>query len=254
MAGVPPRVPPNGVVNGGKARVKATTKLAHLKFMQKAAAKAETAAKATAADKEAEPSTVEQAVASGASEHWTTGGSRQAGGCQVIIEDAPPPGAPLGRLSFGAFNPAIEALQAATDTAAAAQPAAQAASRNGTADAISDEAMAATLGGNAPGVSNNTSATVAPASGASRAEAARKEALASMTRPQLGRINSPADKPVSNHADNSNGLLPLSPTVAKLEEATPYGSSKKQKHRRGLLEGEQYIAPLRHMKRKKHGR
>lgn len=51
-------------------------------------------------------------VQSGETERWSAADGQAGRGCRVIVEDAPPPGASLGRLSFGAFNPTIEALQA----------------------------------------------------------------------------------------------------------------------------------------------
>ncbi len=43
-------------------------------------------------------------------DRWTAAGA-QLNGCRVIAEDAPLPGALIGHMSFGAFNPAVEALQ-----------------------------------------------------------------------------------------------------------------------------------------------
>ena len=37
------------------------------------------------------------------------------GGCIVITEDAPLPGASLGHMSFGGFSPALEAMQVPTN-------------------------------------------------------------------------------------------------------------------------------------------
>ena len=45
-------------------------------------------------------------------DRWTAaGGGAAPDSCCVIAEDAPLPGAALGHMSFGAFNPAVEALQ-----------------------------------------------------------------------------------------------------------------------------------------------
>lgn len=237
---------------GSKPRVKATVKLAHLKFMQKAAAKAKPVAIPIAAERETPAN--DSAVPSGDVEQWSAADGCRGGGCRVIVEDAPPPGAPLGRFSFGAFNSTVEALQAATEAAQAA-PAATAAQAD-VSVSISDATMAATLGGSSQEGPGGNATVTTPADSTSRAAAARKEALASMRGVAVGREQSglrQAAASGSHYADDGSGLLSLLPTAARPEKLSqPRGGKKK--HGRGLRDGEEDIAPLRQPKRKKHGR
>lgn len=121
---------------------------------------------------------------------------------------------------------------------------------------VSDAAMAATLGGSSREGHDANGAADGPTSGKSRAEAARKEAMASMTRVAVGRgpAGVPhAAAPAGSYADDGNGLLSLSATVARPERLHQQTKGGK-KQGRGLREGEEDIAPLRQPKRKKHGR
>lgn len=248
----------------GKTRVKATTKLSHLKFMQKAAAKAKIAAViATPADSSttALPGAIPSEPPSKDAEQWSTVNGRQIGGCRVITEDAPPPGALLGRISFGAFNPTVDALQAAGEsvqaTAAAAAAAAAAQSPADTSSTISDAAMAATLFSNRQKASEGDTALAGTAkSSTPRAEAARNEAMASMTGiatgPEHARPSPTATLTGIGNQENT-GVLSLTPDAVTVEKPS-HNRGQKKKQGRGLREGEEDIAPLRLPKRKKHGR
>ena len=42
--------------------------------------------------------------------HWLASAGPATGGCVVLMEGDPPPGAPIGHMSFRAFNPTVEKL------------------------------------------------------------------------------------------------------------------------------------------------
>ncbi|CAK0757636.1 hypothetical protein CVIRNUC_002557 [Coccomyxa viridis] len=100
------------------AGVKAlSSRLLQMKFMKRGQA-AETpphAASASAAATEEEPTDAsEQPKKVSEDERWVARTPQS--GCIIISEPDPPPGALLGHMTFGGFNPAIEQMQKEAET------------------------------------------------------------------------------------------------------------------------------------------